>query len=215
MNGISGSAFLACLQEHPEQFGVTIMKAEALSIARPIGELFAVRTADGTVVGGKILFATGIVDKEPILNGLEAAVADGLVRYCPVCDGYKAIGQSIGVLGPFDGAFKKALFLRAYRADVAVWCTEAGRGQDKLAQEAGIRLASEMPVKEIRIRNDVVQARFSDDAAADVGVLYPALGCHVRSELARDLRAACTDTGLLRVDEQQRTSCGAAMRVAS
>ena len=36
--------------------------------------------------------------------------------------------------------------------------------------------------------------------------LYPALGCTVRSELAKALGASCTENGNLLVDDHQRTS---------
>jgi thioredoxin reductase (NADPH) len=39
-----------------------------------------------------------------------------------------------------------------------------------------------------------------------VDVLYPALGCTVRSELATALGACCSDTGNLQVDGLQRTT---------
>jgi thioredoxin reductase (NADPH) len=40
----------------------------------------------------------------------------------------------------------------------------------------------------------------------DLDVLYPALGCQVRSELAAGLGADCTEVGNVIVDAQQRTS---------
>jgi thioredoxin reductase (NADPH) len=39
-----------------------------------------------------------------------------------------------------------------------------------------------------------------------VDVLYPALGCDVRSQLATALGARCTEIGNLHVDDKQRTS---------
>jgi thioredoxin reductase (NADPH) len=37
-------------------------------------------------------------------------------------------------------------------------------------------------------------------------VLYPALGCNVRSQLATSLGARCTEVGTVEVDEHQQTS---------
>jgi thioredoxin reductase (NADPH) len=37
-----------------------------------------------------VLLATGSRDVEPELPGLPDAVRRGLVRYCPICDGYES-----------------------------------------------------------------------------------------------------------------------------
>jgi thioredoxin reductase (NADPH) len=43
-------------------------------------------------------------------------------------------------------------------------------------------------------------------ASYEVDILYPALGCTVRSDLAVSLGAASTDVGTLRVDDHQQTT---------
>jgi thioredoxin reductase (NADPH) len=45
-----------------------------------------------------------------------------------------------------------------------------------------------------------------DGSKTGLDVLYPALGCRVRSELATALGAACDETGNLEVDAHQRTT---------
>jgi thioredoxin reductase (NADPH) len=42
--------------------------------------------------------------------------------------------------------------------------------------------------------------------SSDVDILYPALGCTVRSDLAVALDAVSMDAGTLRVDEHQQTT---------
>jgi thioredoxin reductase (NADPH) len=46
----------------------------------------------------------------------------------------------------------------------------------------------------------------ADGERHDVDVLYPALGCNVRSELATHLGALCNDQGNLQVDDHQQTT---------
>lgn len=65
-----------------------------------------------------VVLATGLVDTSPPLAGLEQAIDKGAVRYCPICDGYEASDQRIGVLGSIDDACGKALFLRGYSKHV-------------------------------------------------------------------------------------------------
>ena len=75
------------------------------------GTVTALQKADGHFVGvvaaedgreeivrsRRVLLATGAVDVEPGLPDLPNAVQRGLVRYCPICDGYEAAGKAIAV----------------------------------------------------------------------------------------------------------------------
>jgi thioredoxin reductase (NADPH) len=51
-----------------------------------------------------------------------------------------------------------------------------------------------------------LRVRLEQGPSVGLDILYPALGCRVRSELATSLGARCTDTGTLKVDERQKTS---------
>jgi thioredoxin reductase len=43
------------------------------------------------------------------------------VRYCPICDGYEAIDKRIGVVGGFEAAARKALFLRTFSKQIYIF----------------------------------------------------------------------------------------------
>ena len=68
-----------------------------------------------------MLLATGLVDANLPIDGLDAAVWSGAVRYCPICDGFEAIDRRIGVIGGLTEAGRKALFLRTYSRDVVMF----------------------------------------------------------------------------------------------
>ena len=73
------------------------------------------------------------------------AIRRGLVRHCPVCDGYEAKGQRIGVIGNDARVAKEALFLRTYSDSVTVLTLghRVGFSQDDraaMAAAAGIEL---------------------------------------------------------------------------
>ena len=67
-----------------------------------------------------VLLATGVVDNDPELPGVEGAIQRGLFRVCPICDGFEAIGKKIGVIGGGSHAAREALFLRTYSSDVTL-----------------------------------------------------------------------------------------------
>src|SRR3978361_2388340 len=58
----------------------------------------------------------------------------GLVRYCPICDGYEAKGKRIAVIGYSDKGLGEAVFVaRTYSRDVTL--LTLGQGMDLDADE--------------------------------------------------------------------------------
>ena len=50
----------------------------------------------------------------------DEALARGLIRYCPICDGYEVTDKKVGVIGSGSHGVAEALFLRGYTADVTL-----------------------------------------------------------------------------------------------
>ena len=44
----------------------------------------------------------------------------GLVRYCPICDGYEVTDKKVGVIGGDSHGVAEALFIRSFTADVTL-----------------------------------------------------------------------------------------------
>lgn len=203
--GIGGPALLERLREQARLYGAGLEKVTVTALARD-GDVFTAEAAGKSLHARTVLMATGIVDKKPAVEGLGEGIAHGLIRFCPVCDGYEARDKRIGVLGPFDTAGHKALFLRTYSRDVALFPIDGSR-HGELAQaldEAGITVAG-LPQRVIP-STGTVSVTVATGCKHVLDVLYPAMGCDVRSDLATALGAACNGIGNLRVDEHQRTS---------
>jgi thioredoxin reductase (NADPH) len=152
------------------------------------------------------LLATGLVDEAPGIGGLEARVHAGAIRFCPICDAYEATDRRVGVLGKLSEAGKKALFLRTYSRDVVLFPTDGSDDESFIAElrQAGVQLGGvPASVAEIEGRVEITTV---EGACVRLDVLYPALGCEVRSDLGVALGASCGDNGTLMVDEHQRTS---------
>jgi thioredoxin reductase (NADPH) len=149
-----------------------------------------------------VLLATGIVDVHPRLEQLDKAIAEGSIRYCPVCDGFEALDRTIAVLGDGEDASSKASFMRTYSKDVTLlWQKEKPRAQT--AWDDGF--AVEGPVSELKRCGHGIRASLGT-RSLDFDIVYPVMGCDARSELASRLGAATTDVGCLKVDAHQRTT---------
>src|SRR4051812_16607969 len=115
--GIAGPELLRRLRDQAAQYGAHFMRGRVDDLARE-ADTFVARIEDRQIMARCVLLATGIVDEKPAVQGLQDVGYRGAIRFCPICDGYEALDQPIGVPGPVKTACNKALFLRTYSADV-------------------------------------------------------------------------------------------------
>jgi thioredoxin reductase (NADPH) len=108
----------------------------------------------------------------------------------------------IAVIGG-ESAIGKAKFLRDYSKDVTLlWQESSPPPESRQLEKAGIALMTQITGLEIR---DKKVCALTSKGTKMFDVLYPALGCEVRSDLAVRLGAETGNAGCLKVDEHQRT----------
>jgi thioredoxin reductase (NADPH) len=209
--GISGKALLKRMKDHLAGYGVAVRRDEVASLERRKSGFVARLASRRAVSARRVILCSGARDVELALPGLETAVRDGQIRYCPICDGPEVAMRRIAVLG-FDGhAQREALFIaKAYSRRVSLLTT--GRrpvGSPALASELKKRdvAIDRRAVRKIgfpRRKPAVVVFRGGDVESFDA--IYSALGLEVRSELAESLGAKCSRKRKLVVNEHQETS---------
>jgi thioredoxin reductase (NADPH) len=199
-HGISGRKLLGLLRQQTETYGVVFCKSRISSLKRE--EKGFVAEYDGNEVAASfVLLATGIVDVHPKMKDIDKALSEGLIRYCPVCDGYEATDRRIAILGSGDDAIGKAKFMRSYSRDVTLLWQDGSPGHSIM----GAEIAIEGPVDELALNGTQVRARVGA-RHLNFDIVYPAMGCEVRSDLGSALGAATTEVGCLKVDEYQQTT---------
>ena len=208
-DGIRGQDLLELMRRQAQQYGAHLEQGLVRSLAySDVG--FCARVGQKSFDAATILLATGVVNNRPGMpdDVHDAAIAEGRLRYCPICDGYEAMDQNIGVIGTGERGTKEALFLRGYSARVTLIAPDGPhelsathRGQ---IEQAGIRQI-DGPVGNFCLQEDSITCSTSD-ADLSFDTLYPALGSIIRSELAVALGASASDDGCLIVDEHQRTT---------
>jgi thioredoxin reductase (NADPH) len=209
--GIAGKDLLARMLEQAESFGAVRELAEVSAIV-PKGGGFEVHVGEGGHVFGAraVLLATGVVNNRPDMPSAEhdAALARGLIRYCPVCDGYEVTDKRVGVIGTGDHGMREALFLRGFTRDVTLIAPGATHDLDAECRaaldHAGIAHV-DGPCAPIRINGDRIVAT-TPDGALGFDSIYPALGSRIRSRLAIAAGARASEDGCLEVDAHQRTT---------
>lgn len=208
-DGISGAELLARMREQAANYGTFREEAEVTRI-EVLEAGFAVHVAGRVFKSRAVLLATGVVNHRPDMPAdlHDTALAQGLIRYCPICDGYEVTDKRIAVIGTGEHGAREAMFLRGYSADVTLIAPEAAHDIDPIyAAELGaagiVRLdgpCGGYAIEGERIALDTARERMAFDT------LYPALGSRIRSELAVSAGARADAVGCLEVDAHQRTS---------
>ncbi len=208
-HGVPGPELLSLMLRQAERFGAVREEAEVTRI-EPDGENFRVHIGDRVAHARTVLLATGVVNNRPDMDDAahDDALQRGLIRYCPVCDGYEVTDTRVGVIGTGDHGMNEALFLRAYTRDVTLIAHDGEHDlpdtcRQKLS-EAGIRWI-DGPCTPLHVDSDEMVVQTADGERRFDSV-YPALGSVIRSKLAVAAGARATDEGCLEVDDHQRTS---------
>ncbi|WP_297508632.1 NAD(P)/FAD-dependent oxidoreductase [uncultured Caulobacter sp.] len=210
-SGVGGPELLRNMGEQACRYGAERRAGLAETLSRT-EDGFALRVVDA---GGRaaelsapfVLLATGVIDRLPALQNLEAAIAAARVRMCPICDAYEAIDQKIAVLGDDDLGAREAAFLTTYSKDVTLLHLgqpSALRDPAALA-ERGIEVLP-VSIGQLAVDVDGVSVALADGETRAFDCLYLALGCEMRSRLAVRWGAEHDPAGNLIVDAHQRTS---------
>ena len=209
-DGIAGVDLLARMQAQAARYGALREQVKVTRLARD-GDDFIVGTDRGEHRARTVLLATGVVNHRPahlLPEVHDPALARGLLRYCPVCDGYEVTDKRVAVIGTGDHGMREALFLRGFTRDVTLVSPEAEHLLDPACRQAlddaGIvRIdgpCGGYAIEGDELAFDTARGRMAFDS------VYPALGSRIRSRLAVEAGAKASDEGCLEVDDHQRTS---------
>lgn len=208
VDGVPGGELVAAMRRHAEQHRVNFAHGRVSGLARDGQGLFVARWEGGAACAPCVLLSTGTSDIPPAMPHLARALQDGVLRYCPVCDGFEVIDQSVGVITNSPSGVEEALYLRHFTDRITLFAprdhvalTDKDRG--RLA-EAGVGVCT-------AVVDDIVEAGAGvtlhhDQGVSEVQCLYGSLGMNVHTDLARSLGADHDDDGYLLTDRHYRTS---------
>ena len=204
--GIGGDAILARMRLQAEEYGAQIQPVFVEALEQG-GDGFIARFGDEPITARAVLLAAGVVDHHPDLPGVEHAIARALVRICPICDGFEAIGKSIAVIGDSDLGAREAAFVRTYSERVClihVGAPDALTRHDDL-KRLGVPVI-QTTIEQVHIEGDRLTALSWGGKQTSFDAVYSALGTTPHCGLAVDLGAARGEDGRLAVDDHQQTS---------
>lgn len=208
--GINGNELLERMRQQAGKYGAVI-EPKRVTDLRKVGASFIVTCGEEEYRARSVLLATGVVNNRPEGIGEQLhdeALSRGLLRYCPVCDGYEVTDKRVAVIGTGTRGAAEAQFVRTYTRDITL-ISPAGEHDLNDAcsaqlDQAGIRRVAGpcggYAIKEGRLALDTADGRMEFDS------IYPALGSVVRSGLAVKVGAKLSDNGCVIVDDHMQTS---------
>jgi len=207
-DGIAGPELLERMRLHAGRYGTVLEIGRVGQLQRHEDGGFEAVAGSRIVRARRVLLATGAADIEPDIPGLAPALKAGVVRYCPICDGYETQGQRVAVLGRAKHGVRESVFVAGFGNDVTWLAMESRQhvAASELArlQAAGVRIENRGP-REIRCSSKVV-VELADGETLEFDVLYPALGLVHACGLATAMGAQCRPDGQLEVTQHYETS---------
>ena len=208
-DGISGKELVRLMREQAQRYGARIERDYVTRLDKTDAG-FCASWGSGSVEAKTVLLATGVKNRRPPMDEdlHDDALQRGLIRYCPICDGFEVTDKRVGVIGSDSRGVAEAIFLRSYTPDVTLIAPDATL---KLTEEDKDRLKSagiecvDGPAQAVAISDkcivvDTAKGHYTFDS------VYPALGSDTHNQLATQLDARLNEQGCIGVDTRQRTS---------
>ena len=208
-DGIKGTELLDRMRAQAQKYGARIETDFVTRIDAEDG-LFTATWGSGCVSAKTVLLATGVTNRRPPMDEElhDDALARGLIRYCPICDGYEVTDKKVGVIGSDSHGVAEAMFLRSYTADITLIAPDKAlslkpEDQQKL-KEAGIDCA-DGPAEAVAFSDGFIVVEAAGGTHT-FDSIYPALGSDTHVQLAEQLGASLNEQGCIAVDSHQRCS---------
>jgi thioredoxin reductase (NADPH) len=210
-DGINGKELLQRMRDQACKYGAKIETEFVTKLERdPRSGLFTASWGSGCATARTVLIATGVTNRRPPMDEdlHDDALARGLVRYCPICDGYEVTDKRVGVIGSDQHGVAEALFIRSYTADVTLIAPDNAlrlrpEDQQKL-DKAGIDCI-DGPAQAVAVTGECIVVDTAEGHHA-FDSIYPALGSDTHTQLAEMVGADLSGDSCIKVDSHQRTS---------
>ena len=207
-DGINGEELLRRMKEQAQLYGTRIEIGQVTRLEKSDNGWVA-EWGSGPLTAKTVLLATGVSNRRPPMDMAlhDDAMARGLIRYCPICDGYEVTDKKVAVIGTGERGTAEARFLRSYTADLTLVSPDLPHELDDDARaelkDMGVMLI-DGPVTAIEPGEETI-ALVTENGRHDFASVYPALGSDTHILLAEMVGASLAGDACVKVDSHQRT----------
>jgi thioredoxin reductase len=187
-------------------YDVELVRGEVVEVKRR-KRGFGISLAGGRELSSRtLLFATGVVDRIPALEGLPALYGRS-VFHCPYCDGWESRDRALAVYGRGKSGAGLALSLKTWSPDVTLLSDGPARLGPELQQILAMRRVRVDPARIARLdpRRRGLDAVFGNGVRRPFGALFFSTGQDHGCDIPRRLGCRFTAKGAIRTDRFERT----------
>jgi len=209
-DGIEGTELLQRMRDQACKYGAKIETEFVTKLERGSDGLFTATWGSGCASARAVLIATGVANRRPPMDEAlhDDALARGLVRYCPICDGYEVTDKKVGVIGSDSHGVAEALFLRSFTADLTLIAPDKAlrlKPEDfEKLKAAGIQCV-DGPAQAVAIPDGCIVVDTAEGHHT-FDTIYPALGSDTHTQLAEMAGAELSGDACILVDRHMRTT---------
>jgi thioredoxin reductase (NADPH) len=209
-DGIEGTELLRRMRDQACKYGAKIETEFVTKLERGSDGLFTATWGSGCASARAVLIATGVTNRRPPMDEAlhDDALARGLVRYCPICDGYEVTDKKVGVIGSDSHGVAEALFLRSFTADLTLIAPDKAlrlKPEDfEKLKAAGIQCV-DGPARAVAIPDGCIVVDTAEGHHT-FDTIYPALGSDTHTQLAEMAGAKLSGDACILVDRHMRTT---------
>ncbi len=187
---------------------VSFLRETAISVHRT-SDAFTISTAhNATFTTKKILFATGVRDVMPPLEGFSECWGIS-VLHCPYCHGYEVKKQSIGILANGNTAYELCTLIRHWAGTLTLYTNGPAllsNEQIELIKTLNVTIV-EKEIKALKHEEGYLKnIIFADGSAHSVSTIFSRVIHHQHCSLPLDLGCTLDEQGYIEVDAFQKTS---------
>jgi len=170
---------------------------------------FSVKTITGTTFAAKkLLFATGIKDLMPDIDGFAACWGKSII-HCPYCHGYEVRGEKTAILANGEAAMHYSRLLLQWTENLTIFTD--GSACFSVEERAKLKKHHieiiEGKVKELKQDNgQLQQIILSDDSRYNFKVMYHRPAFRQHSDIPERMGCTLNEFGYIVTDDMQRST---------
>lgn len=172
-------------------------------------DTFRVETESGeTYLGKKVLFATGIKDLLPKIEGLSACWGKSVI-HCPYCHGYEYHGKKTGILANGEAAIHLTKLVSNLTQDLTIFTngpTDLTSEQTESLGQRNIDLI-ETPLKTIKHQEGYINhLDLEDGSIVQIDALYARVPFQQNCKLPKNMGCELNEHGFISINNFQETN---------
>jgi thioredoxin reductase len=170
---------------------------------------FEIQTSsEGIFTATKLIFATGIKDEMPNINGFSECWGISAL-HCPYCHGYEVRNETTGILGNGDYGFEFSKLISNWTNDLTLFTNGKSTltaEQSAILERHHIRII-EKEIGELKhIKGQLQNIIFKDGSKKIVKAIYMRLPFDQHCQIPKQLGCELTEDGYIKIDATFKTT---------